>query len=96
MIDNSLAEGATVHVLEDDDGIYLSFYLKFGYTYLNFFLGSGWVKVVDDGGGKGLVPASYVEFSEESEATSPVSLQSGPRQASGKYGTSQSHYLDCC
>jgi hypothetical protein len=54
------------------------------------------VKVVDDGGGKGLVPASYVEFSEESEATSPVSLQSGPRQVSGKYGTSQSHYLDCC
>jgi len=62
----AVSEGATVHVLEDDDG-------------------SGWVKVVDDGGGKGLVPASYVEFSEESEATSPVSLQSGPRQASGKY-----------
>ncbi|KAI9465047.1 hypothetical protein BJY52DRAFT_1184087 [Lactarius psammicola] len=35
-------EGATVRVVEEDDG-------------------SGWVKVVDEGGGRGLVPASYIE-----------------------------------
>ena len=46
--------------------------------------GSGWVKVVDDHGGKGLVPASYVEISEEVEAPPPV--QSHANQGSGKYG----------
>jgi hypothetical protein len=65
----SLAEGATVYVVEDDDG-------------------SGWIKVVDDRGAKGLVPASYVKFAEETDASRPVPLQSHPRQGSGKYGTS--------
>ncbi|KAF8490779.1 hypothetical protein F5888DRAFT_1795913 [Russula emetica] len=35
-------EGASVHVIEEDDG-------------------SGWVKVLDEDGGRGLVPASYID-----------------------------------
>jgi hypothetical protein len=50
--------------------------------------GSGWIKVVDDRGAKGLVPASYVNFAEATETSLPGPLQSHPRQGSGKYGTS--------
>jgi len=42
-------EGATVRVVEEDDG-------------------SGWVKVVDEGGGQGLVPASYIEAADATPA----------------------------
>ncbi|KAI0270983.1 hypothetical protein BGY98DRAFT_1100477 [Russula aff. rugulosa BPL654] len=45
-------EGASVHVIEEDDG-------------------SGWVKVLDEGGGRGLVPASYIESVDETQAPSP-------------------------
>ena len=44
-----ILEGATVRVIEEDDG-------------------SGWVKVLDEGGGRGLVPASYVESADASRA----------------------------
>jgi len=33
--------------------------------------GSGWVKVVDEDGDRGLVPASYVEPADATPATSP-------------------------
>ncbi|KAI0647754.1 hypothetical protein C8Q79DRAFT_951721 [Trametes meyenii] len=52
--------------------------------------GSGWVKVADDSGGKGLVPASYVELFDASTApsSSTSSLGSGPAHqtaAEGEY-----------
>jgi formin-binding protein 1 len=47
---------------------------------------SGWIKVIDNGGRKGLIPASYVEFSDEIEAPPPVPLESRPSQGSGTYG----------
>ncbi|KAH9999595.1 hypothetical protein BJV74DRAFT_944693 [Russula compacta] len=34
--------------------------------------GSGWVKVADEAGGQGLVPASYVEAVDATQATSPA------------------------
>jgi len=46
---------------------------------------SGWVKIVDDRGGKGLVPASYIKISEETDAPPRVPLQSRPVKGSGKY-----------
>ncbi|KAI0669220.1 hypothetical protein C8Q78DRAFT_1042286 [Trametes maxima] len=47
--------------------------------------GSGWVKVSDDSGGKGLVPASYIELFDASPApnSSTSSLGSGAHQAMG-------------
>jgi formin-binding protein 1 len=46
--------------------------------------GSGWVKVADGKGGKGLVPASYVEpHQDHSTAASTIVSQS---LGSGKYG----------
>jgi formin-binding protein 1 len=48
--------------------------------------GSGWVKVVDNRGGKGLVPASYVE-SSKSEALTPSPVHFRSSQGSQKYGT---------
>jgi len=50
--------------------------------------GSGWVKVADDSGGRGLVPASYVELLTSSQTPAiPLSTKPGaPRsQGSGKY-----------
>jgi hypothetical protein len=54
-------EGATVHVVEPDDG-------------------SGWVKVSNDRGRQGLVPASYLEH-----GTAP-SPQISPSRGSSQYG----------
>jgi hypothetical protein len=44
--------------------------------------GSGWVKVVDEDGDQGLVPASYVESADPTQATSPGPLDS----ESGQFG----------
>jgi formin-binding protein 1 len=44
--------------------------------------GSGWVKVVDEDGDRGLVPASYVEAADPSQVTSPGPLGTG----SGQFG----------
>ena len=49
--------------------------------------GSGWVKVADSKGGKGLVPASYIEIVEEGSAAPQVPVATKPRKlGSGKYG----------
>ncbi|KAL5482501.1 BZZ1 [Sanghuangporus weigelae] len=48
--------------------------------------GSGWVKVADTKGGKGLVPASYIEVIEGNVVPPPVPVTTKPKQqASGKY-----------
>ncbi|CCM05936.1 uncharacterized protein FIBRA_08175 [Fibroporia radiculosa] len=49
--------------------------------------GSGWIKVADQHGGRGLVPASYIELSEGPAATAPrVATVSPPRQqGSGQF-----------
>lgn len=57
-------EGASVRVIEEDDG-------------------SGWVKVLDEGGGRGLVPASYIESADETQAPSPGTR---PSLGSGQFG----------
>ena len=49
--------------------------------------GSGWVKVVDEDGGRGLVPASYVESMDPVQATSPGPLGS----ESGQFGEWPQH-----
>lgn len=54
--------------------------------------GSGWVKVSNDQGGKGLVPASYVEYLEETDNAPSAPIHSRPSQGSGQYG---SYYIDC-
>lgn len=54
--------------------------------------GSGWVKVMDDSGGKGLVPASYLEAVQavQSRASAPRGGIEGRRQqGSGKYGKNE-------
>jgi len=61
----SVPEGATVRVVEEDDG-------------------SGWVKVVDESGGRGLVPASYIEAGDTTPA--PDSGAGHPTVGSGKFG----------
>jgi hypothetical protein len=64
-------------------------------TYISTSCGSsGWVKVIDDSGSKGLVPASYLEFSEVTETRPPGPLQYHPSQGSGQYGTP--HNIDYC
>ncbi|OSD07541.1 hypothetical protein PYCCODRAFT_1430796 [Trametes coccinea BRFM310] len=49
--------------------------------------GSGWVKVADESGAKGLVPASYVEFLDATPASSSstASLSSGTQPTPGEY-----------
>ncbi|KAL5519895.1 hypothetical protein ACEPAG_1555 [Sanghuangporus baumii] len=48
--------------------------------------GSGWVKVADTKGGKGLVPASYIEIIEGNVVPPPVPVTTKPKQqGSGKY-----------
>ncbi|TFK52285.1 hypothetical protein OE88DRAFT_1734304 [Heliocybe sulcata] len=51
--------------------------------------GSGWVKVADDAGGKGLVPASYIEPVDSSEADvgspAPASAEDPRKYAKGIY-----------
>ena len=49
--------------------------------------GSGWVKVVDEDGDRGLVPASYVESTDPAQATSPGPLGS----ESGQFGEWPQH-----
>ena len=39
--------------------------------------GSGWVKVVDKAGNKGLVPASYLELSDTTSNTSVPNVNEG-------------------
>lgn len=56
-------EGASVHVIEEDDG-------------------SGWVKVLDEDGGRGLVPAAYIESADVTQAPSPGT---GPLLGSGQF-----------
>ena len=46
--------------------------------------GSGWVKVTDNHGGKGLVPASYLEIADV-KSVEP-SGRSGEPRASGQFG----------
>ncbi|EIW59085.1 uncharacterized protein TRAVEDRAFT_122627 [Trametes versicolor FP-101664 SS1] len=43
--------------------------------------GSGWVKVADDSGAKGLVPASYLEFQDAASAPDSRASTPGPRAA---------------
>ena len=62
----SVLEGASVRVIEEDDG-------------------SGWVKVLDEDGGRGLVPASYIE-SESADVTQAPSPGTGPSLGSGQFG----------
>ena len=45
--------------------------------------GSGWVKVLDEDGGRGLVPASYIESADVTQAPSPGT---GPLLGSGQFG----------
>ena len=45
--------------------------------------GSGWVKVLDEDGGRGLVPASYIEPEDVTQAPSPGT---GPSPGSGQFG----------
>ena len=45
--------------------------------------GSGWVKVANNSGGKGLVPASYVEMVGPGEKKRKVT----PRASTAQYGT---------
>jgi len=63
-------EGATVHVVEPDDG-------------------SGWVKVADERGRDGLVPASYLEYDIALPTGRGISSQGG----SGQYGNWDFHLL---
>lgn len=44
--------------------------------------GSGWVKVVDEDGDRGLVPASYIEAADATQAASPGIAHLG----SGQFG----------
>jgi hypothetical protein len=48
--------------------------------------GSGWIKVDDGAGGKGLVPASYVNLSEDTPAPAPTSAKAKSPHGSGQYG----------
>jgi len=45
--------------------------------------GSGWIKVVDDSGGKGLVPASYVEVVETEEKVPEVASRASAQCVRG-------------
>ncbi|KAI0826761.1 hypothetical protein BC628DRAFT_1516154 [Trametes gibbosa] len=47
--------------------------------------GSGWVKVADDSGAKGLVPASYVELLEAASALGSSTSSSESQQSAGEY-----------
>ena len=59
--------------------------------------GSGWVKVADETGGKGLVPATYIEITEEEEEAPKkppppaVPSRTKPKAGlgNGQYGASQ-------
>lgn len=47
--------------------------------------GSGWVKVADSRGGKGLVPITYLQIGQSGRDASPVPAVN---QGSGKFGMS--------
>jgi len=57
----SVAEGSSVHILEEDDG-------------------SGWIKVADQKGAKGLIPASYVAVGD-----GDAHVSSGNPEGSGQF-----------
>jgi len=48
--------------------------------------GSGWVKVLDEDGGRGLVPASYVESADVVPQTPAASIASPVSVTSGQFG----------
>jgi hypothetical protein len=55
--------------------------------------GSGWVKVDDGAGGKGLVPATYLDMNMDTDASTPPAMPvpapapaTSARPGSGKYG----------
>ena len=52
--------------------------------------GSGWIKVVDEEGGRGLVPASYVEVADETQSTGP-GIASPLGEESGQFGEWHKH-----
>jgi hypothetical protein len=54
--------------------------------------GSGWVKVVDDRGRSGLVPASYLEHDVQATPPPKASSQGG----SGQYGNNLPLKLNVC
>lgn len=53
--------------------------------------GSGWVKVADDRGGKGLVPASYIETTNAGDDARPAA-QSQSLKPQKTYGASASSF----
>jgi len=53
--------------------------------------GSGWVKVLDEDGGRGLVPASYIESGDVAQAPSPGT---GPFLGSGQFGECHTTSVD--
>lgn len=55
--------------------------------------GSGWVKVLDEDGGRGLVPASYID-SESADETQAPSPGTGPLLGSGQFG--ECHTTSVC
>lgn len=55
--------------------------------------GSGWVKVVDEDGGRGLVPASYVESADASQTPGPGPGIGSPPGA-GQFGEGVSTISD--
>ena len=46
--------------------------------------GSGWVKVLDESGGKGLVPASYIDLQESAPSTDVSATKA--LEAAGEFG----------
>lgn len=55
--------------------------------------GSGWVKVADSDGEKGLVPATYLEGAGGWPLEKSEPSQRDSQQASGIYGTSTTYFL---
>lgn len=70
------------------DGVFMSARLTITYFLAESIVhvleeddGSGWVKVADDSGAKGLVPASYLEFQDAASAPDSRASTPGPRAA---------------
>jgi uncharacterized protein YgiM (DUF1202 family) len=55
--------------------------------------GSGWVKVADSDGEKGLVPATYLEDAGTCSLEKSEPFQQNSQQASGIYGMSITYFL---
>ena len=58
--------------------------------------GSGWVKVADEAGGKGLVPASYIEVLDAVSSTSdtPPPYSANEREVHGEYGMRSGYFYE--